>query len=275
MLILIQIIWILLILGISLFFGLSPQFLKKFVTNHSNKTKILGYSNALSGGIFFSIAFFHLLPEANESFTEYFVSIDKEKLNEYPFCFTCAFFAYALILFIEKIAFNSHSLIDHEHLTHEIKSPLPNQNDENSLNNELKQQTDYKSFNDDIEAFSPQEKNGIRSPLITVKDDKIEVDENKQVSDCIERAYDMNKELQFIQGKKTIHDDSVCSDGEEEIIKGVIGNKGQYMAFMQVRNLKCKFIYKLLLSRNNRKQKIQFSLSYSSETQYNSRCSIT
>jgi hypothetical protein len=32
-----------------------------------------------------------------------------------PYPFALAFFAYALILFIEKIAFNSHALIEHDH----------------------------------------------------------------------------------------------------------------------------------------------------------------
>jgi len=36
-------------------------------------------------------------------------------MRKYPFPFFLAFLTYCLILFIEKIAFNSHALIEHDH----------------------------------------------------------------------------------------------------------------------------------------------------------------
>jgi len=36
-------------------------------------------------------------------------------MRKYPFPFFLAFLTYSLILFIEKIAFNSHALIEHDH----------------------------------------------------------------------------------------------------------------------------------------------------------------
>ena len=110
-----KILWSIGILAISLLFGFAPKLFSKFSKDHHNKTKLLGFSNALSGGIFLSIAFFHLLPEANETFRDYFNEKNKPKLAAYPFHFLFAFLSYSMILFIEKIAFNSHSLIDHKH----------------------------------------------------------------------------------------------------------------------------------------------------------------
>lgn len=36
-------------------------------------------------------------------------------MRKYPFPFFLAFLTYSLILFIEKVAFNSHALIEHDH----------------------------------------------------------------------------------------------------------------------------------------------------------------
>lgn len=39
-------------------------------------------------------------------------------LRVYPFVYFLAFITYSLILFIEKVAFNSHALIEHDHEGH-------------------------------------------------------------------------------------------------------------------------------------------------------------
>lgn len=58
---------------------------------------------------------FHLLPEAAEKFEDYFEDNGIEsKITKMPLAFIIAFAAYTLILFIEKIAFDSHALIHHE-----------------------------------------------------------------------------------------------------------------------------------------------------------------
>lgn len=110
-----QLLWLFAILAVSLIFGFSPLLFNKFAGDHASKTKLIGHSNALSAGIFLGIAFFHLLPESTENFQNYFTSINMPKLQNYPFQFLFAFIAYALILFVEKVAFDSHSLLDHEH----------------------------------------------------------------------------------------------------------------------------------------------------------------
>ncbi len=40
-------------------------------------------------------------------------------MRKFPFPFFLAFLTYSLILFIEKIAFNSHALIEHDHGDHD------------------------------------------------------------------------------------------------------------------------------------------------------------
>ena len=72
-------------------------------------TKFLGIANAFSGGIFLGIGLFHLLPEGQEKFE------GNKLLSTYPSAYFLAFCSYSLILFIEKVAFNSHQLLDHGH----------------------------------------------------------------------------------------------------------------------------------------------------------------
>ena len=46
-----------------------------------------------------------------------------EDLTDAPIAYFCSFFSYALILFVEKVAFNSHSLLHgHEHKNDESNS---------------------------------------------------------------------------------------------------------------------------------------------------------
>lgn len=40
-------------------------------------------------------------------------------MKKYPFPFFLAFLTYSFILFIEKVAFNSHALIEHDHGDHD------------------------------------------------------------------------------------------------------------------------------------------------------------
>ena len=60
----------------------------------------------------FNCLFNYILKKAQENFD----SLDKKNiLRVYPFVYFIAFATYALILFIEKVAFDSHALIEHDH----------------------------------------------------------------------------------------------------------------------------------------------------------------
>lgn len=118
---------LLIILGLTILFGFVPYFWKKC----RKSTKILGLANSFSGGIFLGIALFHLLPESAEMVKDYFnpehdehdhdhdhrllAETEKTIWQRMPIPYMCAFLSYSLILFVEKIAFDSHSLIEHEH----------------------------------------------------------------------------------------------------------------------------------------------------------------
>ena len=103
----VQIVSIFVFLGMALAFGLMPYYIKKFRTS----TKFLSISNAFSGGLFLGIGLFHVLPESAEKLEEF----------KLPWAYFCAYLSYALILFVEKVAFNSHALL-HGH-TNSSKEP--------------------------------------------------------------------------------------------------------------------------------------------------------
>jgi len=112
---------------ITTFFGLLP-----LIFNNCRKdTRLLNYANAFSGGIFLGIGFFHLFPEANENFELYFASPEGKSsyIFGWPMSYLLAFLSYSLILYLEKVAFNSHSLIAHTHMN--------DGNKENNLNEPL------------------------------------------------------------------------------------------------------------------------------------------
>ena len=92
-----KIVSIFVFLGMAMSFGLMPYYIKRFRTS----TKFLSISNAFSGGLFLGIGLFHVLPEGAEMLEEYSL----------PWAYFCAYLSYAIILFVEKVAFNSHSLI--------------------------------------------------------------------------------------------------------------------------------------------------------------------
>ena len=93
---------------LSFGFGILPYCITSCKTN----SKILGLANSFSGGLFLGIGLFHILPEAAEIL---------EDLSDLPVAHIIAFASYAVILFVEKIAFNSHSLI---HDTHEQNNKI-------------------------------------------------------------------------------------------------------------------------------------------------------
>jgi zinc transporter ZupT len=74
--------------------------------NISNNPKITGLGNSFAAGIFFSVAFLDLIPDAIEHTEE--SGID---FADFPFLMVVA--GYLLIFTLEKMVFNSHELMDH------------------------------------------------------------------------------------------------------------------------------------------------------------------
>ena len=92
------------------------------------RTTVLGIANAFSGGIFLAIAFMHIMPEVSHSYTEYLEKGEEEHdeheeeasghnhSDDFPLPFALVFLGYALILFIDKVVFDTHSLVgQHAH----------------------------------------------------------------------------------------------------------------------------------------------------------------
>ena len=88
----------------TLVFGLMPYYIKKC----RKSTKFLSISNSFAGGLFLGIGLFHVLPDSAETLKNEFKDIDL------PFAYFCTYISYTLILFVEKVAFNSHSLLHND-----------------------------------------------------------------------------------------------------------------------------------------------------------------
>jgi len=88
---------------VSVVSWLIPMRMPRFTEN----TVAVSIANAFSGGIFLSLAFGHLLPDSVEAFHS------SDFSHTLPYFLSL--FGYMLIFFIEKIAFNAHYLIEHNH----------------------------------------------------------------------------------------------------------------------------------------------------------------
>ena len=125
----IKILYLIIMAVITSIFGLLPL----CFNNCRKDSRILNYANAFSGGIFLGIGFFHLFPEANENFEIYFSTPEGKSSFIYglPMSYLLAFLSYSLILYLEKVVFNSQALIAHTH------NHLDNGIVENDLNEPL------------------------------------------------------------------------------------------------------------------------------------------
>ena len=83
-----------------------------FIKSCRQNVKCLNLVNTFAGGLFLGIGLFHILPEANEKFEKY------KKLEDIPLAYFLSFISYAVILFVERVAFDGHSLLNGEHHNH-------------------------------------------------------------------------------------------------------------------------------------------------------------
>lgn len=145
----IKVLFMIFIFLVALIFGLMPYAVKSCRSNMS----LIGLANAFSGGIFLAIALLHIIPEAH---THYLIYLHKEasgadydshshgttrgvttrevNLNGnhrnlhgvdnvheflelgFPLPYFMVFLGYTLILILDKVMFDSHSLVhDHDH----------------------------------------------------------------------------------------------------------------------------------------------------------------
>ena len=79
--------------------GLIPLKVKSFKENKN----FISVFNAFAGGLFLSIGLMHIMPEANESFGDYFVNFKGDDSEKFPWAFFIVILSISLILFIEKV----------------------------------------------------------------------------------------------------------------------------------------------------------------------------
>lgn len=123
-LVIIKLVFIVFIAVVAFVAGILPnkiQWCKK-------STDFLGIANAFSGGVFLAIAFLHIMPEATAAFAEFMEEHEHDHWHRlrhgddedefFPLPFALAFAGYAFILLIDKVIFDTHSLMDGGHGHH-------------------------------------------------------------------------------------------------------------------------------------------------------------
>ena len=202
-----KIFYLLIILIITLIFGLLPL----CFNNCRKDLRLLNYANAFSAGIFLGIGFFHLMPEATENFDNFFLNEGKTSfINGWPMPYLLAFLSYSFILYLEKVAFNSHALIAHTH-------------------------------GDEENALSEDNENDLKEPLIRKSSKKI-------YHDCTNDLYEDNineKDLFFQQNNNDNNYNKERDEigNDEQIIRNIISSKGQFSSVLHSRNISKKNSY--------------------------------
>ena len=196
-----KIFYLLIILIITLIFGLLPL----CFNNCRKDLRLLNYANAFSAGIFLGIGFFHLMPEATENFDNFFLNEGNTSfINGWPMPYLLAFLSYSFILYLEKVAFNSHALIAHTH-------------------------------GDEENALSEDNENDLKEPLIRKSSKKI-------YHDCTNDLYEDNineKDLFFQQNNNDNNYNKERDEigNDEQIIRNIISSKGQFSSVLHSRNI--------------------------------------
>ena len=195
----IKIFYLIIIWAIAFVFGLLPL----CFNNCRKDLRLLNYANAFSAGIFLGIGFFHLMPEASESFENYFLNEGSNSIfKNIPISYLLAFLSYCFILYIEKVAFNSHALIAHTH------------GDESNI--------EYDENFDEL-----------KEPLIGGNNKSTK----KIYHDCTNNLYEdnNNNDVNLFYRQNLDGNDEIGDD--EQIIRNIISSKGQFSSVLHSRNL--------------------------------------
>ena len=83
--------------------GLVPTWVESCKSNPA----VFGIANAFAAGVFLAIALLHMLPEEIDSWREY-----RGKDEVFPLPELLAFAGYSIILIFDKVAFDSHALLE-------------------------------------------------------------------------------------------------------------------------------------------------------------------
>ena len=134
--------------------GLIFSFIPNYVNSIRKNEYLLDIANTFAAGLFLGIGLLHLLPESSEIFK------DQYKIK-FPIAYLISFLTYCLILCIEKVIFDPHSII-HEHnklSDNNLKKDI----DENIISEPLVQDN---SLNDDFKSDIHLSKNKLNKNLL-------------------------------------------------------------------------------------------------------------
>ena len=134
--------------------GIIFSFIPNYMNSIRKNENILDFANTFAAGLFLGIGLLHLLPESSEIFK------DQYKIK-FPIAYLISFLTYCLILCIEKVIFDPHSII-HEHnklSDNNLKKDI----DENIISEPLVQDN---SLNDDFKSDIHLSKNKLNKNLL-------------------------------------------------------------------------------------------------------------
>jgi hypothetical protein len=208
-------------------------------------TYFLGLANAFSGGLFMGIALFHLLPEASDEFTTSFMGVESVWAR-LPLHYIIAFCSYSLILFIEKVAFDSHSLIDDHHHGEEDSNmePLLSKEEKQDVNEEILDYIDG-SPDKDLVLVINDEDNGGEEKTVDPNNKQDVVVLPVEVNPMLPAADEKRGSTRVTtQASNYAHGDNEDnnSDIDEETLKMIVSSKGKFGAYLSNRNIRKVFM---------------------------------
>jgi hypothetical protein len=185
---------------------------------------------------------YNLFNKSNEEIEKYFNENSIDSIwAKLPLNFFIAFVSYSLILLVEKVAFDSHSLTEgqhhHDHDDHEKYEPFLAKDNKVSIEDEYDElknkdihinnnKHDYKILN---ALEHTTEETNIRQRNLTYNNDGVNI--------LLSPVTNVNNILEEPK-ESSDHD----SDIDEETLKNVLSTKGKFASYLQNRNL-CKTIF--------------------------------
>ena len=103
--------FIVVVFFLTIIAGILPVYVKAC----KESPTFLGLANAFSGGLFLAIGLFHILPEVSDQYIEYYEGLNEGQEPKFPLPFMLAFAGYTVVLMVDKVMFDSHSLFEGEH----------------------------------------------------------------------------------------------------------------------------------------------------------------
>lgn len=155
-----------------------------------------------------------------------------------------AFASYSFILFLEKVAFDSHALTEH---THHYKHKDVNDHEDikDDKNEPLLQDEELIDENDD---GGIRDSNQIKKSLANTRKEKHDMADEYFISqntshpqrneifhNCF--AVKHSKKIVYEKSKGNLTDEDIDSDQDENTIKHIVTGKGKFISYLHARNL--------------------------------------